>query len=767
MSAAMLYLKDNYFLEEELSADHIKSRILGHWGTVPGQTFIYGALNYLAKTRNQSTLLVDGPGHGAPAIIAALWLEKTLAEFDPEARLDKEGMAHLIKQFSWPGGYPSHTYPGLPGSIHEGGELGYALGTAYGAAFDNPELLVGAIIGDGEAETGPLAASWHSGKFINPRTSGAVLPILHLNGYRISGPTIFGSMSDNEIRDYFYGLSYEPLIVDQYNCEDVYRDMLIAVEDAYEKIMHIKSFWDPGEKILWPMIVLKSMKGWTCPDDHCGVKLQDHNNSHGIPLKHPKDDPGELATLTNWLKSYMIEELLGESGKPKPELFDFIPSGDLRIGKNKHSFGGDMMKPLELPRIEDHAVRVVERGNRIESNMFNVGQYLRDVFRLNEEHDNFRMFSPDETESNMLSAVYQATGRGYMWPIREQDHEIDPNGRIMEILSEHVLQEWYQGYNLTGRHGIFASYEAFLGITTNQIEQYLKFIRQSLEFSWRKPVPGMNYISTSTAWRQEHNGFSHQNPTLINALLTKHSDLVNIYFPSDVNTLIATLDKTFRSTNCVNLIIVAKRGMQQWLSMDEATAHVRKGISTWSWADSVHSQDIPDVVLASAGDYQTTETLAAAQILNELVPEIRIRYVNVNEITALGIGDKDDLVDTEKEFMQYFTDDRDVIFNFHGYPEAIKQLTWGHEVSMRMKVLGYIEQGTTTTPFDMQVQNRASRYHVAIHAVRAAAKWNPIVKERKMELINHFEEILMRHSGYIKEHGVDMDEVKGFEFKVA
>ncbi len=766
ISAAMLYLKDNYLLEAELSPEHIKPRILGHWGTVPGLNLIYGGINHLIKKHKQESMLIVGPGHGAPAILSGIWLEGTLLDFDEKATVDRQGMEYIIKQFSWPKGYPSHTFPGLPGSIHEGGELGYSLGTAYGTVLDNPELLTICIVGDGEAETGPLAAAWQANKFINPKTDGVVLPILHLNGYRISGPTFFGTMSDEEIRDYFYGLSYEPIIIDQYKSENIYADFLISLEDAYAKIQNTRTMWDSGEKTMWPLIILRTKKGWTGPKYNGDLRIEDNNLSHGIPLKNPKKDKSELKLLNDWLSSYRIKELIKISGSPKEEVTEYLAEGKLRLGATKYANGGILRRELNLPDLADHELDVNQRGFREESRMEQFGQYIRDIYDLNTGNRNFRLFSPDESESNLLEAPLVETDRGYLWPVRPHDHNISPSGRVVEILSEHVLQEMMTGYLLTGRHAVLVSYEAFLGIVTNQVEQYIKFLKQSTEFKWRKPVSGMNLIATSTVWRQEHNGFSHQNPTLINALLTKKPEYVNIYFPSDVNTLLVTLDECFKSKNCVNLIIACKRELPQWLKLSEAKEHVKKGISIWHFSDSTHEDDIPDVVLASAGDYQTLETLAAVQILNDLIPEIKIRYINVNELTSKGFGRLHEAVDTEKEFIEYFTDDRDVIFNFHGYPAAIKQITWGHEVASRMKVLGYIEEGSTTTPFDMQVVNKASRFHVCMEAIKSAAKFNKMVREREAELLDYFETKLATHEKYIVENGDDMPEVKHVDFKL-
>ena len=765
LGAAMLYLKDNFFLEEELKSEHIKNRILGHWGTVPGLNFIYAGINYLISQTGQETLFIAGPGHGAPSVLANLFVEGTLEEYYPNISRNKDGFGHLIKLFSWPGGFPSHTYPGLPGSIHEGGELGYSLGTGFGTVFDNPSLMAVCVVGDGEAETGPLAASWHSNKFIDPVNSGVVLPVLHLNGYRISGPTIFGTMDKDEITNYFKGLGYDPIIVDQYESKDIYKDYLESLVISHEKIQMVKDNWQKtGKKPIWPVLIVKTFKGWTGPKFFNGKQLEDHNNSHGIPLSHPKKDDLELKELEKWLKSYNVNELLNSSKTIKEEIFEFVPKDHLRMGMNKNSVGGNLRKELNLPELEKICIKFDKPGYVLESSMEVMGQYYEEVFKLNEKSRNFRIFSPDESESNMLGEMFDITKRKYVWPVRDCDECISPNGRVMEILSEHALQEWMQGYILTGRHGLLISYEAFLGIIASMIDQFIKFVKTSADFEWRTPLSSLNYVATSTGWRQDHNGFSHQNPTLISTLLTKQADFVSIYFPPDVNTLLVTLEDCLQRTNNVNLIISGKRDLPQWLSLEEAREHVNKGIGIWDFIGNLKKgSDEPDVVLTSCGDYQTRETIAAAKILKEDIPELKFQYVNVNEITRLGLGDENDPVITTKDYENYFTKDKDVVFNFHGYPDAIKQLTWGRKISNRLILLGYIEKGTTTTPFDIQVINKASRYHVATHAILSASKINKKVKNKAEGLIRKYNNVLKKHREYITRHGDDMPEIKNFK----
>ena len=769
LGAAMLYLKDNYFLEEELKPEHIKPRLLGHWGTVPGLNFIYLGLNYIISKYKKEILFLAGPGHGAPAVIANLFLEKTLSEYFAEITFDADGVKHLLKNFSWPEGFPSHVYPGLPGSIHEGGELGYSLGVAYGAVLDNPNLCVACVVGDGEAETASLAASWHSNKFINPQKDGTVLPILHLNGYKISCPTIYGTMSYDELNSYFTGLGYDPIFVDQYTSEDVYADFLNALENAFQKIDEIKSYEVSDAHPIWPMIIFKSKKGWTCPATLHGKPLEDSNFSHNIPIKNPQNDPEELESLQSWLQSYKINELLDDVTKsPSDELQKFVPQGELRMGKNKHA-NENSRSELILPDIGNYVIAAHNHDMSKVDKMEQVSIYLRDVFRLNRENRNFRLYSPDESESNMLEPIFEETGRVYEWPIRKDiDTYMYKEGRIMELLSENVLQEWMQGYNLTGRYGIYISYEAFLNIISSQIDQYIKYLKQWMKITWRPSLPSMNYLATSTLWRQEHNGFTHQNPSLISTLMVKQSGFVSIYFPADANTLLYTMQDSFQRKNCVNFIVAGKRNMPVWLSSEDAKEHVRKGLSLWSWACTKNADkdnNEVDVVLASAGDYQTEETLAAISILKDIAPDIGIRYVNINEITKFGFGDEKRPIMTESDIDKFFTKNKDVIFNFHGYPETIRQLTSGHEISFRMKVLGYIEEGTTTTPFDMQVRNGTSRYHVAMKAIESASKFNKSIEAIKKQAIDYLEKKLLDHKLYIVENNEDMPEVRHWKWE--
>jgi xylulose-5-phosphate/fructose-6-phosphate phosphoketolase len=769
----MLYLKDNYFLERELSKDDIKDRILGHWGTVPGLNFIYAGLAYAAKKYNQEMLLITGPGHGAPAILSNTFLEGTLSEFYPEYSFDAEGIKKLIKNFSWPGGFPSHTSAEVPGTIHEGGELGYSLATAFGAAFDNPNLLVPCVIGDGEAETATLAASWHGNKFLNPEKDGAVLPILHLNGYRISGPTIFSSMSEGEIICYFKGLGYNPIIVDQYSSIDIYIDFLEALITAFEKILHIKSNWQTYSiaKPEWPIIILKTKKGWTGPTEVNDIKIEDTNMSHGIPLQKPKKNDNEFNALKSWLESYKVSELI-EGGKPLSDILGFFPKGEIRISANKNAYS--KKESLKLPNLEDLGAEVFERGQKMESRMVELSEYIREIFR--EPDNQFRFFSPDESESNLLEDTFDSTNRVYLWPLKQDEKHFAKDGKIVEMLSENVLQAMLTGYTLTGRSGILISYEAFLNIISSQVDQHIKYLKHSQKVAFRKPIPGLNLIATSTLWRQEHNGFTHQNPSLINSLLCKDLDLVRVYLPADVNTLLASMQQCLASENKVNLIVACKRELPQWITIEEAIEHVKRGFGIWKWVEDEnlianeelykrkYGTEIPkegtedskevDVVLMSSGDYQTNETIAAIRILEDKIPEIKVRYINVNELNTFRkfLHNSDNSIISE-----YFTENKTIVFNFHGYPDAIKQITWGTQIANRMKILGYMEEGTTTTPFDMEVLNKASRIDVCIETLKAIRETKPELALKCEELVLQFENKLREHSQFIVENGYDME----------
>lgn len=758
LSAAQLYLKDNFLLQKPLRPEHIKERILGHWGTVPGLNFIYVHLNRLIIAHKADMLFVVGPGHGVPGVLANLFAEGTLHEYYPALTLDAKGIARLIHDFSWPGGFPSHSNPGTPGTILEGGELGYSLSTSYGAVFDNPNLIVACVVGDGESETGPSAAAWHSTKFLNPKTSGAVLPILHVNEYKISGPTVYGRMGDTELRALFTGYGYDVLFVEG---DDMHHAMITALEIAYAKIRTIQQRARRGQKVIaprWPMIILRSVKGWTGIKNYHGVPIEGSFHSHGVPLEDPAGSPERLQLLEKWLRSYHIEQLIDRAGRPQKAVLSIVPKGDFRMGKNRHASGGVCRRKLVFPALEKYAVPVSQRGEKMRNTEIGA-QFIRDVMKRNAKQANFRFFCPDETGSNKMSAVFEASKRAFLWPLKKNDENMAPDGRVMEILSEHTLQGWLQGYVLTGRHGIFATYEAFATIVTSMVDQYAKFIKQSMHVPWRKPVSSLNYILTSLEWEQEHNGFSHQNPGFISSVLEKHGAFCSAYFPADANSLLVTLEDCLQRTNSINLIVSGKQKLPQWLSLADARAQLKTGVSVWEWVSPYGTKN-PDVVLAAAGDYMTQECLAAIALLRRAVPQLKIRFVNVSEVTSLGIGDeRHPLRLPTPAFERYFTKDRPIIFNFHGYPAVIKKLVWNHPAAQRFSIHGYQEEGTTTTPFDMQVRNGTSRYHLAIEALQYGAARNSTVKKVAERWIRVFRKTLADHQKYILRYGKDPAEI--------
>jgi len=718
IAAAMIYLQDNHMLEEPLKPEHIKHRLLGHWGTVPGLNLMYAGLNRLILETQASILLVTGPGHGAPANLANLWIDGCLEDIRPELSRDREGLAKLVRDFSWPGGFPSHLAPIVPGTIHEGGELGYALATAFGAALDNPDLIVGCIVGDGEAECGPTAGAWHSNKFLDPATSGAVLPILHVNGYKIANPTIFKSMSDAELTKLFEGYGWHPLIVQG---DDLDADLAKALDTSHAEIREIQTAAREGkrpERPAWPMLIVRSLKGWTGPKEVDGIKVEGTSKAHQVPAMGAKSNPEHLRILEEWLRSYKPEELFDEKGGPIPELVAACPQGDLRMGANPHVNGGKMRKPLVLPDLAESETAASRPGADTGSALQALGEYFRDVFTLNKDAANFRIVCPDEVASNRLGAVFEVENHAWEWPL---DPEIDtghsPDGRIMEVLSEHNCQGWLQGYVLTGRHGIFPCYEAFIPIVDGMVNQYSKFLKMSRdEAPWREPVSGLNYLLTSVGWRQDHNGYSHQMPGFINSMLNRKTDFARVYLPPDANTLVATMAKVLESTNTINLVIASKHPLPQWLNMDEAKEHVEKGASRWGFASS-DADGKPDVVLVGCGTIPTIELLAATSLLREETPEMKVRFVNVNDIFKLALPEAHPHGMTEQEFTELFTDDKPVIFNFHGYPSAIHQLIHRRPKQERFHVRGYAEEGTTTTPFDLLAMNGVDRYQLAIEAL--------------------------------------------------
>jgi xylulose-5-phosphate/fructose-6-phosphate phosphoketolase len=778
LGAAQLYLKDNFFLQKPLKKEDIKERILGHWGTVPGLNFFYAHLNYLIckhKKDNASFLYIAGPGHGAPAVIANLFAEGTLAEYYPTLQRDKKGTGALIKMFSWPGGFPSHSNPGTPGAILEGGELGYSLATAYGSVMDNPNLITACIIGDGEAETGPLAGSWNGNKFLNPKTSGAVLPILHINGYKITSPTIYSTMSDTELKNIFKGFGYDVKIL---NCQHIHEKsshikMIKAMESAYQKIRSIQKKARASKKDIlkpkWPLLIVRSLKGDTGIKMADGHKVEGTFHSHGIPINDPRQNPAHFKLVKDWLESYRVNELVDKKGRPLPEVTEFIPEGNLRMGKNPHANGGMLLKELNLPPLTKYALKIkgegaINRGTATQASSTDVSaKYMRDIIKQNKK--NFRFMCPDETESNKFQALFEVTNRAYMWPIHSYDENLSPDGRVMEILSEHNLQGWLQGYLLTGRHGIFVTYEAFATIIASMVDQYAKFIKQAKKIEWRKDVASLNYLLTSVGWRQEHNGYSHQNPSFISNILEKHGKFCSVYFPADANSLLVILEDCFKRKNGINVIVAGKTSLPQWLTLEESRDELKKGIGVWSWINPAHAKN-PDVVMAATGDALVQESMAAIQLLKENCPELKLRFVNISELTALGVGDeKHPLSISNDDFEDYFTHDKPIIYNFHGYPSVIKKLIFGHKHAERFEIHGYLEEGTTTTPFEMMALNQTSRYHLAISALEKGAKTNPAVAKKSKKLIAKFQKALRDHEKYIRKYGKDNEELDKWKWK--
>lgn len=757
LAAAQIYLQDNVLLRARLRPGHLKPRLLGHWGTCPGINLIYAHLNRLILRHELEILLVTGPGHGAPANLANLYLEGSLQEFHPEFTHGLEGLRKFVKSFSVPGGFPSHLFPGVPGTIHEGGELGYALATSFGAVLDNPDLIAACIVGDGEAETGPTAAAWHCPKFLDPSESGAVLPILHLNGYKISNPTVFGSMTDGELARFFAGAGWNPLLASG----DFEAQIAPMMERALMEIRTIQKAARNGlraEQPRWPILLLRSPKGWTGVKELDGKPVEGSFRAHQVPVPQPHGNPDHLLALESWLRSYHPEELFDEDGFPEPEVLACCPHGEARMGCNPHALGGRLRHPLDLPVLQDveKTASGFRRGGKTESPMKKTAAYLAEVIRRNPR--NFRIFCPDELASNKLDGVFAApTQRNFQWPAEDGDrseHVGPAGGRVLEILSEHICQGWLQGYLLTGRHGLFPSYEAFLNIVISMMDQFAKFIKMSMEFPWRLPVPSLTYLETSTLWRQEHNGFSHQNPGFINALLNKKKDVMRVYLPPDANCLLATMGHCLAGTNHINLVIAAKHAMPVWLSPAEAVAHCRAGAGQWMWAGTFRGED-PDVVLAGIGDIVTLEVLAAAALLRREIPALRLRVVNVTDLLVLARSGEHPHGLDDTLFSALFTPDRPVIVNFHGYPSAVEQLLFGRPQSGRFTINGYDEEGTTTTPFDMLVRNRTSRYHLIMQALRLASPRNPSVAAVATEKVRHFEYVLRDFRREIEATGED------------
>ncbi|NTW62213.1 phosphoketolase family protein [Candidatus Saccharibacteria bacterium] len=768
LTAAQIFLRDNFLLERPLTHDDIKPRLLGHWGSGPGVNLIYSHLNRLIKERGQEMLFVLGPGHAYPSLQANLFLEKSLQEFFPQATHTYDGISYLCRNFSWPYGFPSHSNPGTPGTILEGGELGYSLSTSYGAALDNPNLVVACLVGDGEAETGPMAGSWHINKLVDPRTNGTVLPILHLNGYKISQPTVFGRMSDDELKSLFWGYGYDPRIVNGEDIDTIDQQLIEALDWAHSRIWEIKK--TEGELVAphMPMIIMRTIKGWTGPKELNGHKIEGNCLSHQVVLMDAKTDPDQLKMLEDWLRSYRFNELFDRENGFGDFVDNLVPDGDMRMGMSKHARGGDAVyKPLELPDAEKYMEDAEIPGTIGSSSMIRTGLYLKDVMEINKDTRNFRFLSPDETYSNKLDAVYEATSRAWVWPHQDWDMDMSPDGRGMEMLSEHNLQGICQGYVLTGRHVVFSSYEAFLPIVGSMMDQYAKFLRHMDQYPWHGQFPSINYILTSSGWRQDHNGFSHQNPSLIDDALRRQGNFVNVYFPADGNTALVCIKDMLSSTQKINLLVAGKTLEPRWLNPELAKKQFNSSIMTWEFA----SDPNPDVVFGGIGDYPTKESLAAIDIIKKEYPDAKLRFVNISSLASgrhgHGIGRCGDFV-SDQEFLSCFTDNKPVIINFHGYPETIKSILYNYEVDpKRFDIRGYIEHGSTTTPFDMHVRNLTSRYHMVIAAFEKMAAMNRVSQDDAQRIILKYQKLILANTEYIKENGVDMPEIDAWQWHVA
>jgi xylulose-5-phosphate/fructose-6-phosphate phosphoketolase len=762
LSVGQIYLLDNALLREELKPEHVKPRLLGHWGTTPGLNFLYVHLNRVIRARDLNVIYICGPGHGGPGMVANTWLEGSYSELYPNISPDAEGIKALFKQFSFPGGIPSHAAPETPGSIHEGGELGYALSHAYGAALDNPDLVVACVIGDGEAETGPLATSWHSNKFLNPVTDGAVLPILHLNGWKIANPTVLARIGDDELGKLMEGYGHHPYFVEGDDPEAMHQAMAATLDAALDEIADIQGQARSGQggerrRRPWPMIVLRSPKGWTGPAEVDGLPVEGTWRSHQVPLANTRTNPEHLKQLEVWMRSYRPEELFDVDGRLRPELAALAPSGNRRMGANLHANGGALLHDLKLPDFKDYAVGVDKPGLTSTEPTRVLGSLLRDVMKLNAAARNFRLFGPDETESNRLGAVYEVTDKQWEAEVEPVDLHLAPEGRVMEILSEHTCQGWLEGYLLTGRHGLFSCYEAFIHIVDSMFNQHAKWLKVTRELEWRRPIASLNYLLTSHVWRQDHNGFSHQDPGFIDHVINKRADVIRVYLPPDANTLLSVADHCLRSRNYVNVVVAGKQPCLNWLNMHDAILHCTRGLGIWQWASNDDDGD-PDVVMACAGDIPTLETLAAVDLLRTHIPDLKVRVVNVVDLMRLqpevehphGLSDRD--------FDGIFTADKPVIFAYHGYPMLIHRLTYRRTNHSNIHVRGYKEEGTTTTPFDMVVMNDMDRYHLVMDVIdrvpglgQRAARVNQLMLDKRAE-----------HHAYTREFGEDLPEVRNW-----
>lgn len=756
LSVGQIYLLDNPLLKEPLKLEHVKPRLLGHWGTTPGLNFIYVHFNRLIKKYDLSTIYIAGPGHGGPGLVANTYLEGTYSEYYPNISTDAVGMKRLFKQFSFPGGIPSHVAPETPGSIHEGGELGYALVHAYGAAFDNPDLLVCCVVGDGEAETGPLATSWHSNKFLNPVHDGAVIPILHLNGYKIAGPTVLARLSHEELENLFTGYGYKPYFVEGHDPEIIHQVMASTLDRIIAEIKEIQQDARANgfsKRPQWPMIILRTPKGWTGPKSVDGKQTEDYWRSHQVPMAEMASHPGHIKLLEDWMKSYKPEELFDGNGTLIPELAELAPKGDRRMGANPHANGGVLLKNLKMPDFRDYAIEVQKPGTTFNEATRIMGNFLKDIIKLNGH--NFRLMGPDETASNRLTPVFEVTDRVSTAEIYDIDANVSPDGRVMEILSEHMCQGWLEGYLLTGRHGLFSCYEAFIHIIDSMFNQHAKWLKTTRHIPWRRPIASLNYLLTSHVWRQDHNGFSHQDPGFIDHVINKKAEVIRVYLPPDANTLLSVTDHCLRSRHYVNVIVAGKQPALQYLDMDAAIKHCTAGIGIWEWASTDRGSE-PDVVMACAGDIPTLETLAAVDLLRQHFPDLKIRVINVVDLMTLQPKGEHPHGLSDKEFDTLFTTDKPIIFAYHGYPWLIHRLTYRRTNHNNLHVRGYKEEGTTTTPFDMVVLNDLDRFHLAGDVIDRVPKLGYIAAYAKQYLRDK----LIDHKQYIAKYGDDMPEIR-------